>query len=364
MKQDDLDGVYREFVNVLSSGGINPVSTPGWPLSVYGSDVDSVINILGVEKVCLIATARYALMDAIPLEVMDPLPAMERVVLGIVGVKRLFVKNEPHTINKLAEGRERVIWNLDFIDQLIERALLHRQYSAEKAVYYEIPSVNGMGNTDEGIEVIRGRIGCIDDPITSDMSGYDNTTSAWIERVEALRLCYSMGIEHYDCPVSKMFDNLNTSVTIIPGGSIYAQKSKGGKKSGSYTTSQSGSAQRIMYSCFAFVDECEGGFAHGDDCAESSRGVSDHEFVERYKRVGLRVKDLQRGDGLEFCGLSRGPNPTFLKPFKALTNFFQEVDKDKDPTERIVTIMHELRHHPDKEQFALLIYDVLNRGEL
>jgi len=361
---DTPEKVYDIFVEVMNSGAINPQASPGWPLSLYGKEVKDVVNARGLRHVCLLATAKYMLLDAISLAELEVLPALERVALGVTGVKRLFVKNEPHTLAKLADKRERVIWNLDFIDQLIERAMLSEQYAAEKAEFYRIPAINGMSNTDEGIEVVAQRIKLIRDPVSSDMSGYDYRVSAWAHRVEALRLCYSMQMDTYDNTVTKIYDNLSTSVAMTPSGSLYTQIAKGGTRSGSLTTSQGGSATRIQYSMFVFGDECEGGFAHGDDCIEPSRGVSKEEFVARHNKFGLKVKCLQTAKELEFCGLHRSGNPAFLNVYKTLHNFFQEVERDHNKLERMTTLWDELRHHPDLPAIKDFVQRVLDRPKV
>lgn len=360
---NDPEHVYACMMKVMQSGSINPQASPGWPLSSFGKEVSKVVDYIGLRKLCLIATARYLLLNAVPLKKMENLPVMERLALGICGFKRTFVKNEPHTQKKLAEGRERIIWNLDFVDQMIERALLSKQYNAEKAVYYTIPAVNGMSNSDEGIAVIASRIDKIKQPCTNDMEGYDNKTSWWVQREEAYRLSINMNLECYDNPVVKVFDNLNASVALTPGGNLFESDYTGGTRSGSLTTSQSGSAIRSLYSRHAFRDRCEGGITHGDDCAEPTRGFSNMEIERKYAELGLKVKEIQDETCLEFCGIKRVGNPEFLKPYKALTNFFQEVSKDKDPTERTVTLYYELRNSTVLPRVKALVETVLSRPQ-
>lgn len=352
--------LIEHFETILTSSDINMDATPGFPLMNYGQDVREVIKKLGARPLAEVATARFLLLDSIPLRYMEELPAFERVLLGITGMKRVFVKNEPHTKLKIRQKRERMIWNCCFIDQIIERSLLSPQYAAEKAVYLQIPATNGLSNSDEGIALLAEKLARIKDPMSTDISGYDNSIENFMFRAESRRLQKSLGLARFDNPVTKIFDNLSCSAAVIPDGSVYTQQRKGIIKSGSYTTSQSGSSQRAQYSMLAFEDKAEEVSTHGDDCVESTRGFNHEEVIAKYRKYGLGIKEIQSSDCLEFCGLSRTGPAIFLKPYKALTNFFQEIERDADGgRERRATLFYELRNHPRLEEFRKLVDEVL-----
>lgn len=365
MAETTLEGRVKALMLGLEKGTLqlNPDSSPGFPSMKFGQSTKDVFKALGADRIVRMAAARLHLLDMIPLEKLMELPAIERALCGIAGVNRVFVKNEPHTKQKLAEGRERIIYNLDLVSLVCEHALLDKQYNAEKSAFgsgAQIPATNGMGNHDEGIEFIRGRMDRMSDKVTTDITGWDNSVPHQLGLIEAKRLQISMRIPRFENLVTKTFENLGVAVTLLPGGVMTVQELKGGTKSGSLTTSQSGSAKRAMTSMLAFNDDALNVMTHGDDCCEETRGSTPEELVAAYLKLGFRVKEQQRGNDLEYCGLRRVGRPIPLKPYKMLYHFFQEVGKDRTPFERFEQLTYELRNHPDLDSFVELIHEVVS----
>jgi len=101
----------------------------------------------------------------------------ELVQQGYCDPVRIFVKNEPHKADKVANKRWRLISSVSIVDQLVDRVLNTHINKTEIANWHKIPSKPGMGFNQESVEKIIQDFESIPDPCTSDISGFDWCTA-------------------------------------------------------------------------------------------------------------------------------------------------------------------------------------------
>jgi len=114
--------------------------------------------------------------------------AQERVRHGLCDPVRLFVKNEPHKLNKIQTGRVRLICSVSIVDFCVEKWLSKSQNNAEISRWFNLPSMSGMGLHDEGIRIIYHRVASQLQSLeleTSDIIGFDQSVQAEELRHEA-----------------------------------------------------------------------------------------------------------------------------------------------------------------------------------
>lgn len=87
---------------------------------------------------------------------------------------RTFVKNEPHSITKLEQGRVRLISSVSLADQVIERLLSSPINNNEIYQWEGLPSMPGIGlTTDEDFKRINRLIQAIPEKTQTDIKGWD-----------------------------------------------------------------------------------------------------------------------------------------------------------------------------------------------
>lgn len=252
---------------------------------------------------------------------------------GYRDVVRVFVKNEPHSAKKLAEGRLRLIMNPSLTDILVDRILLEPLARAEVAVWDTIPSKAGMGLDDPSIE--RLRAGLPPSLFSSDAKAWDFTVPEWLMDAAAEVEVRQYGLD----PTSDAFHlcfassvATNRKVWSLANGILYEQLTPGIQESGSRMTACRNSKMRVLLALACGADAC---FAMGDDALE----VWPNGFnADAYQACGFTVElpELPSGVEFEFCSthftadaaiptswprvlyrlLGHKPDPLLLQQFK------------------------------------------------
>lgn len=97
---------------------------------------------------------------------------------------RVFVKQEPHKLAKIQQGRFRLISSVSLLDSLIERILYQRRAKFEIANWDSIPSKPGMGSTDENVSVLAKEMSDILREhgvlLDDDVAGWDWQVKWWL----------------------------------------------------------------------------------------------------------------------------------------------------------------------------------------
>lgn len=289
-----------------------------------------------------------AIQDGFTLQL--PFSPRQAVAHDLVDPVRLFVKNELHSREKIAQRRMRLIMSISVIDQLVERALFTLQNKAEIASWEFIPSKPGLGLHDDGLQSLVCQLRQFSNPVETDVSGFDWSVKGWMLALDAharVRLCSGGdGFGLWRRCVFARVAALSRSCFVLSDGKVFEQDVPGIQKSGSYNTSSTNSRMRCM---LAFLAGASSVMAMGDDCVEEWADGA----AQTYSDFGLRLKDYKRVDlenGIEFCGTLFGPSFRQCHPVRLsrlVATLLRKVPKDElHAHEMRAALAYELRYHP------------------
>lgn len=292
--------------------------------------------------------------------------AVELVEGGYVDPVRIFVKQEPHNIEKIKAGRFRLISSVSIVDQLVERLLFSLQNKTEIEVWEDIPSKPGIGLTDESLHSVQAQARKMlergGEIAEADISGWDWSVQSWELLGEAYMRVKLAGLSSnlphngeppitYGEPFSEIvfarYHCLGLSVFGLSDGELYAQKLPGIQLSGSYTTSSSNSRMRVLA---ARLIGARWAMAMGDDCLEQMVPGA----AGRYAALGHVVKDYQKAslNSFTFCSHhftmtdagSRFEPLNWGKTFYRLLS--QKANSEMDACMLLAQFRQEMRHSP------------------
>lgn len=190
------------------------------------------------------------------------------VKVGLCDPIRVFVKNEPHSVTKLTDGRYRLIMSVSIVDQLVERVLCSEQNGLEIADYDRLPVKPGMGFSDDKVDAMGSYFDSFKTLVSSDVSGWDWSVSGDELRFDALRRISASGVPMDSAYAKALLARatcLGRSVIAFSDGSLVAQRRDGVQKSGSYNTSSGNSWIRVAAARYAGAARVA---AMGDDCVD------------------------------------------------------------------------------------------------
>jgi len=221
-------------------------------------------------------------------------------------VVRLFVKPEPHKIEKIRDGRLRLIWSIPFEYQLIHRLFFGPSLAAELANFRSIPTKGGMSWCHGGAHQIYSTLydpGC-DQIADCDKKGWDLSAAAWtieMERDSRWRLCVNPNVV-WKHAFWACYESLLLVRVIFSDGTMCEQKSPGIVKSGSMITLSGNSRMQVILKVL-FCIETVGYFdeekhriiAIGDDSLERMRGLDPKKYEEWLVHYGYTCKEISVG---------------------------------------------------------------------
>lgn len=201
----------------------DPRASAGWtqfmPGGVRGPDKGSFTSTTeGRSRVCYMALCRLILLLATPPQELGYCSPSALVERGYMDPELPFVKGEPHSNKKLAQGRVRLIWCASLVD-LVVQALLAKDFSREAQRQYEghcegegAPLLAvGLGHDDAGVQHFASIIRDLEDARgrvwSSDAEGFDvrvvrdAQVLAYAVRADALDLCCGRGEQFWSPPV-------------------------------------------------------------------------------------------------------------------------------------------------------------------
>lgn len=247
---------------------MNAQSSPGVPLAGL-SNSNGELRRSARELVVLAVVERlHALATVDPRQHnWTPRELVER---GLCDPVRLFVKNEPHPIKKIKEGRFRLISSVSLVDQLVERMLFGPQNNAEIQTWWKWPSKPGMGLlTQDQIRLVWDDIRQKHQhhpAAEADISGFDWSVQDWeLWSDLAIRINRGNFTGNLRKAAISRFYCLMNSVFQLSDGTLIQQELPGLMKSGSYCTSSSNSRIRCLMAEIIGSPWC---IAMGDDSVE------------------------------------------------------------------------------------------------
>lgn len=285
----------------------------------------------------------------------------ELIQKGLCDVVKVFIKKEPHSLKKLAEGKQRIIASVSLVDQIITRVLCMKQNKAEINEWQSCPSSPGMGLNDDGLQIIWETAEFFSKHGTvceTDVSGWDWSVQQWELDMDAEIRAELMGHGEDNLMLHLLKAHayiVGHSVFALPDGELLAQTIPGGQLSGCYNTSSTNSRIRVIatvavrvkleldLSCFPRL----GIKAMGDDSFE----IWFEGLVEGLREIGHVVKMcVRRPDlvGFEFCSqifVRRGvAYPVDFS--KTLFRFLSHNPADQKYPEYKVQLLEYFRHLP------------------
>jgi len=332
-------------------------SSPGFQLGFLSASKGKLLEDHD-EFLIEVVRERLDALQAIDLTAMDLKP-MELYERGLTDPIRMFVKNEPHSEEKIKAGRLRLIASVSMADEIIERLLCGAQNEAEISQWETCPSKPGIGfsdaQTEKFVKSVKGKFKA--DMAEADVSAWDWSVQEWMLAEEAelrIKLC--------DAPKGSAFARilrnriycLSRSVLVTSDGVVFEQTEYGYgiMKSGSYLTSSSNSRMRNFCAHLVGADDSD---AMGDDSLETWVA----EAIARYKALGIKVKFYKIVNGkFEFCSneydLSRDPPVAVPKNWhKGLFRLLSA----SATYELLVQFLHEYRHLPSLAEVKTLILE-------
>lgn len=358
----------RQQVNFEVDHSVNLKGSPGTPLKAWGTTNAAVLTDSREFVVSCVVERLLKLGE----QIINPLATPSDLVLtGLCDPVRLFVKQEPHKVQKIKTKRFRLISSVSLIDQLVERVLFGVQNRKEIDSWSFIPSKPGIGLTDEMAHKVYQEVRQASNAFTmceADISGWDWSVQDWELRADAeIRINLSRGL-HPSCAIAmrNRLSCLSRSVFSLSNGQLLEQGLPGLMKSGSYLTSSTNSRCRVLDHHLLGGDWI---IAMGDDSVEADVSTLEETAEERYRKLGKTVGMFSQcpvdGKGVvqdfEFCSqrfTANGPIP--MNWPKMLTKFLSQA-----PTEELVLdLKRELRHL--EKQLRLKIFkfvdDVVGSG--
>jgi len=263
---------------------------------------------------------------------------------------RVFVKQEPHKEEKVRSRRFRLICSVSLTDQVVERVISGIQNRTEIRSWFAIPSVPGIGFSDEQIQVVWSIVSPhLSTAVQTDVEGWDWSVQNWELEGNAemqIRLAQAPGESAYAEITRARAYCLSNSVFSLSDGTLIAQVDSGIQKSGSYTTSSGNSRMRVMA---AYLCGSAWARAMGDDCIE----VCDQQVVgkvirDRYLAIGHRMKsyDPCKPDSFEFCSsvFSQSNGMAIAEPENWSRTFYRLLNQKVGHADVLAQFQYEMRH--------------------
>jgi hypothetical protein len=290
----DTESEHFEELMEYCISAVQLDSSSGVPYHVFGKDNGAVLNAVPDLIRKLVKDRINALKGDI-----QHLSAEELVQQGFTDPIRVFVKNEPHSIEKANSGRWRLISSVSLVDQIVDRILNQHINTGEIARNAEIPSKPGMGFDESGVKCTIDYYKRLRKPANSDIKAHDFSVCERDYHTDTEYRLRSHTENVVDSNYAKICRNrdrcLMLSVFMLSDGQMYAQRVAGILKSGGYKTSSTTSRIRVANALRVGADLA---MAMGDDCLEDFT----ENAVEKYLALGYRLKFYDVcGEVFDFC---------------------------------------------------------------
>jgi len=342
---------------MILDGMVVKDSHPGAPLGALGGSNGVIISeFRGFLLRCVIE--RVCLLLSIPICELESLSGFELVQRGLCDPIRAFIKGEPHSDRKVAQGRYRIIAGVSLVDQVIERVMFRNTHSVEIANWRDLPACPGMSLEDYDLEYIY-KWQVENGAGHGDIAGWDWCLPRWLmEDVTVARLNSVKSNLAYKRLVRAQFVCWVRGVYQV-GKELWEQTRDGVQKSGSYRTSRDNSwcnylLQQNVALGVGYLEEVPVK-AMGDDLLVKILAG----MLEETERLGFKVKQLvDDGPGhFEFCSQlwSGGPLGKPQNLGKMLYRLLSKIPGSQLWYQTLQSLHKDLRHCPEAPQiFARL----------
>nr|QQO81417.1 RNA-dependent RNA polymerase [Soybean thrips sobemo-like virus 8] len=218
---------------------------------------------------------------------------------------RVFIKDEPHSLKKIEEGRFRLIWTLSLVDRMVDLILFYPWSQVEVRNPMEVTAKAGWAPIPAGFSRMVDEFPQ-SESVAVDKSSWDWTMPAWVisAYVDVKKYQCHGWDELYDRYVwNRLVEVLGPQASVVlPDGTVWAQNSWGIMKSGWFLTlSLNSMAQEFQHvlACFRLGIEPPPVWAMGDDILTRFKEVPPG-YEGALESTGCVVKKVERSR--EFAG--------------------------------------------------------------
>lgn len=276
---------------------IKAEASPGSPCAMVANRNDILLQKMG-ERFNDEVLDRIERILAIPVDELSVMGRKERLDRGLMDPVRVFVKNEPHKIEKIQQGRVRLIMSVSLTDKVIEMLISRHVCKLEIANWILIPSKPGIGFSElDNLSVYEDVTECGLPMCYADVSGWDLNVKDWMIRDEAegiIKLCDNTSVDWAHLMRAKAFLE-SESIFQFSDGEMVMPTFKGIVNSGKLRTSRGNSFIRVRVADLVGSRKT---LAAGDDTVENCVDQA----VEKYARYGIVLKEyVPIDDSFEFC---------------------------------------------------------------
>jgi len=275
-----------------------------------------------------------------------------------------FAKFEPNPMRKIVEHRERVVYNLDVVDQLVERMLVGKMLSEIKKEFPNNIEAVGIGFTDEmskefcqNVISVLGAYG--GRRVSSDIKGWD----ASIGRDS---ICHAFKLithrldkikyKRYIRAIDRLALMITNPLLVLPESGnktgFYVRENPGGMLSGSVLTTVGNGAARATNARLAGSLRA---VVAGDDCIEVTSGTAE-ELTNKYKSLGLTMRSVEflPDNELNFCS-HNFIGPEFKPALDSISKTLHRHFTKKTDYSQRYAILWEFRHHARIKDITYLV---------
>jgi hypothetical protein len=300
----DLEFLRSHIAETLRVSVV-PQSTPGVPLGGIAKTNEELIQ-NNPQLVVELVLARLILVLTTPHSVVEKLSPKELIQQGFCDPVRLFVKQEPHSQEKVAAKRFRLIMSVSLIDQIVERILCSPQNEAEISNWTTCASKPGIGFSEDWQKnIIYSRIQRGEKFADTDVIGWDWKVQGWLMEMDAEARSNLIELDdqeeclryRYHNAMRNMTHCFNQCIYALSDGRLIEKEAFALQASGRYNTSSTNSRMRVILAKLVGAAWAE---AMGDDDVEA--------FVKwakiAYDAFGFPLKSYNvhdPGDPFEFC---------------------------------------------------------------
>jgi hypothetical protein len=297
----------------------------------------------------------------------------ELISKGCIDAIRVFVKNEPHKESKLLDARQRLIFSVSIIDNIICELLSGNQNKKEIENWDTIPPQCGFGLNDDQILTFLNSI----KTEFLDEKFYDDDISGWDFSVDKDNYDFDLfrrrllnngdGTSWWKI-ISAHYYCMQRKVVTIDDGRCFAQTYHNGiMGSGWKNTSSANSSMRVgdAWLCrwklegnLKSLNGKAGCKTHGVDILEKYIASPD-DIVDTYRGFGKAIKQVNvvhRND-FEFCSTRFVNGIAYpLNEDKQLFNLLNfKPQSELEMQQRYFQFKHEFRHSPNKSKLLAVV---------
>lgn len=273
-------------------------ASPGLPWIAFGTDKGAVIRDRLDDLIDMVLLRLHILTGFDFTAEDDPRALLKHFAMDPI---RMFIKDEPHPMDKIKTGRLRIISSCSIVDEIIFNCFCYDQNRQEIDYHAHIPVKPGMGlSTPAQIAATYDYVSpWLKTLIGSDVSGWDWSYKPWMFDlcVEVQIRCMRMqGNEFFRRLITNAVHCLKHSVFATSCGRMFVLSNRGLMKSGYPPTASWNSRGRVA---LAYLCGATRAMAMGDDAVENTP-LDPDQFKQLYAKYGFRVTDVAPSDGQTF----------------------------------------------------------------